>query len=220
MQSAAAAIDLHGDAGDLDGALAVHDAAVATMTVALGDAGVPGPDPADRPAARPARRRCSPGWSRNGGSALLELAERLAAEAEESTDAGRHRVPGSEGQAWLQRVRAERLRLRWLAAQPTDADELCSAWSSSVDGLRGVRARVRDRPLPGPAGRRAAGDRAGGRSRRGRRGRPGGRPASLGARPLLDEVRPLVGRAEAAGRRRRRAHPAGGGGARRWSPRG
>ena len=197
MQSAAAAIDLHGDAGDLDGALAVHDAAVATMSSLWGTQSFQG------------RIRLTAlllgqlgpllaGLVPERRAALLELAERLAAEAEDSTDAGRHRVPGSEGQAWLQRVRAERLRLRWLTSQPTDPAELCSAWSGSVTGFatyghvfETARSQARLAVALRATGQEAEAARTAGTALEVAR--------SLGARPLLDEVRPLVGRTEAAG---------------------
>ena len=197
MQSAAAAIDLHGDAGDLDGALAVHDAVVATMTSLW------------RTPAFQGRIRLTAlllgqlapliaGLVPERRAALLELAERLAAESEEATEGGRHRVPGSEGQAWLHRVRAERLRLRWLSAQPIDADELRSAWSDSVDSFAAyghvfetARSRARLAVALRATGHETEASQAAEASLAVAR--------SLGARPLLDEVRPLVGRSDTSG---------------------
>ncbi|GAB2578594.1 helix-turn-helix transcriptional regulator [Microlunatus antarcticus] len=197
MQSAAAAIDLHGDAGDLDGALAVHDAVVVTMTSLWGSPAFQG------------RIRLTglllgqlapqlAGLDPDRRSALLSLAERLAAEAEGWTEAGRHRVPGSEGQAWLHRVRAEHLRLRWLASQPTDADELRSAWAGSVAGFAAyghvfetARSQARLAVALRATGHEADATAAASASLEVAR--------ALGARPLLDEVRPLVGRGDASG---------------------
>ncbi|HEY0238442.1 MAG TPA: AAA family ATPase [Friedmanniella sp.] len=197
MQSAAAAIDLHGDAGDLDGALAVHDAVVTTMTTLWCTPAFQG------------RIRLSAlllgqlaplvaGLVPERRAALLELAEGLAAEAESATEVGRHRTPGPEGQAWLHRVRAERLRLRWLTSQPTDADELRSAWSSSVDSFAAyghvfetARSRARLAVALRATGHEAEAGQAAAASLAVAR--------SLGARPLLDEVRPLVGRSDASG---------------------
>ena len=197
MQSAAAAIDLHGDAGDLDGALAVHDAVVTTMTALWRTPAFQG---RIRLAAlllgqlAPALAALVP----ERRAALLERADLLAAEAEAATDVGRHSVPGSEAQAWLQRVRAERLRLRWLAAQPTDPDELRSAWSSSVDGFAAyghvfetARSQARLAVALRVTGREAEAGQVAEASLAVAR--------SLGARPLLDEVRPLVGRSDTSG---------------------
>ena len=197
VQSAAAAIDLCGDAGDLDGALAVHDDVVETMTALW------------RTAAFQGRIRLGAlllgqlapalgGLEPERRAALLERADALAADAEAATALGRHPVPGSEGQAWLHRARAERLRLHWLAALPSDADELCAAWRRSVDAFAAYghvfetarsQARLAVALRAGGAETAAAGvAQACLETAR-----------ALGARPLLDEVRPLVGRTAAAG---------------------
>ena len=197
MQSAAAAIDLHGDAGDLDGALAVHDAVVATMTSLW------------RTSAFQGRIRLTAlllgqvaplvaGLVPDRRTALLELGDRLAAEAASATDVGRHGAPGPEGQAWLHRVRAEHLRLRWLAAQPVDADELCSAWSVCTESFAAyghvfetARSRARLAVALRATGQEADAAAAATASLEVAR--------ALGARPLADEVRPLVGRGDASG---------------------
>ena len=197
MQSGAAAIDLHGDAGDLDGMLVVHDTVVATMSSVW------------RTPAFQGRIRLTalllgqlaplvPGVAPERRAALLELGERLAVEAEAATEVGRHREPGPEGQAWLQRVRAERLRLRWLAGQATDADELRTAWSSSVHRFAAyghvfetARSRARLAAALRASGHDAEGGRVAGAALDAAR--------ALGARPLLDEVRPLAGRPDATG---------------------
>ncbi len=50
--------------------------------------------------------------------------------------AGRGRVFGAEGHAWLARVHAEHLRLRWLSGiDPPGPDELVAAWEAAVDGF-------------------------------------------------------------------------------------
>ncbi|GAA3552662.1 helix-turn-helix transcriptional regulator [Microlunatus spumicola] len=197
VQSAAAAIDLHGDAGDLDGALAVHDAVVRAMTALW------------RTPAFQGRIRLTglllgqlaplvAGLVPERRAALLDLGDRLAAEAEDATEMGRHRVPGPEGRAWLARVRAERLRLGWLSSRPADADELRIAWSSSVEAFAAyghvfetarsqARLAVALRATGQEAEAAAAADAALAVAR------------SLGARPLLDEVRPLIGRTAASG---------------------
>ncbi|MGI3785576.1 MAG: helix-turn-helix transcriptional regulator, partial [Janthinobacterium lividum] len=197
MQSAAAAIDLHGDVGDLDGALGIHDAAVQTMTSVW------------RTPLFQGRIRLTAlllgqlaplvaGLVPERRTALLELGDRLAAEAEAATELGRHGVPGPEGQAWLHRVRAERLRLRWLSARPVDPDELRAAWLSSVESFEAyghvfeaARSQARLAVALRSTGREAEAGRAAESSLAVAR--------SLGARPLLDEVRSLVGRSGATG---------------------
>jgi DNA-binding CsgD family transcriptional regulator len=197
IQSAAAAIDLHGDAGELAGALAVHDGVVSAMTTLWGTPAFQGRirltalllgQLAPQVAGLVPERRTT----------LLALADRLAAEAEDATEMGRHRLPGSEGRAWLLRVRAERLRLRWLTGQPTGADELRMAWSGTVDAFAAyghvfetARSQARLAVALRATGQEAAAGRAAESSLAVAR--------ALGARPLLDEVRPLVGRTDAAG---------------------
>ena len=67
---------------------------------------------------------------------------------------------GPEGRAWMKRLDAETLRVRWLSgvdAPPLDV--LVDAWRDAVDPLRGVRARPRAREGAGRAGRHPARER-------------------------------------------------------------
>jgi DNA-binding CsgD family transcriptional regulator len=108
-------------------------------------------------------------------------------------------VPGPEGQAWLARTRAEHLRLRWLAGDAVEPDELVGAWTASTaafDAYGHVYEAARSRARLATA-LHAVGDHAGA-------GREAGSALEtarrLGARPLVDEVRPLAdARAGAAG---------------------
>ena len=190
VQTAAAAVDLQGDEGDLDGALAVHDEVVAALGVLWGTEAFQGRirlaalligQIAPRVAGLVPSRR----------EALLARAEELVEQAGSATAAGRHRVPGPEGQAWLARVRAEHLRLRWLNGSAVDPEALVASWSASAAAFSTYghvyeTARSQARLA---AALHAVGDRA-----------QAGRVAAdalasarrLGARPLVDEVRPLA----------------------------
>ena len=197
VQSAGAAIDLLGDAGELDQALAVHEEVVSTVAALWGTRAFQGlirlnalllGQLAPQVARLVPERR----------DALLELGERLAADAEAATEAGRTSAPGPEGQAWLQRVRAEHLRLRWLNGGATDPDELVSAWTRSVEAFttyghvfEAARSRARLAVALRASGHEADATVAAEESLSVARG--------LGARPLVDEVRPLAGRSEGSG---------------------
>jgi DNA-binding CsgD family transcriptional regulator len=132
--SGAAAIDLHGDAGDLEAALRCHDDIVEAVRdrwqvktflaqVRLGALvlGHLAHDVSDLPAAgrEELLRR---------GDAILEAGREAVAAAEE-----RGRVLGPEGRAWVARAEAEHLRLRWRSGimTPTE-DELLTAWERTV----------------------------------------------------------------------------------------
>ncbi len=78
--------------------------------------------------------------------------ERLLADGRASADKGlpSGRVLGREGQAWLSRLEAEGLRLRWLTGQnPPSADELVQSWRDTVAAfdyghvVQLTRARIR-----------------------------------------------------------------------------
>ncbi|SDU88107.1 regulatory protein, luxR family [Microlunatus sagamiharensis] len=197
VQSAGAAIDLHGDAGELDEALAVHDEVVATLSALWGTVAFQGRirlaalllgQLAPRLGAFVPERR----------ERLLDRARSLVDEAEAATEVGRHRVPGPEGQAWLARVRAEGLRLGWLAGRPTEPDTLVEAWRRSVDAFTAY-GQVFEAARSGArlaVVQRAAGDHAGA-------ARTAGQALAvareLGARPLVDEVRPLAGASGSTG---------------------
>ena len=72
---------------------------------------------------------------------LVEAAERLAAEGHDARD--NYQDPtgywGPEGQAWVLRLDAERLRVRWLAGiDPPGAAELLEAWQATVRAFAGI----------------------------------------------------------------------------------
>jgi len=137
---AGAAIDVHGDAGDLATALRLHDEGVSAVQV-LWD--VPVFQAQVRLGALmigqlAARASEAAGQQRRAlvdkGQALLGTAEHIV---ERVAAAGR--VYGPEGQAWLARVRAEQLRLQWLAGiEPPEQDRLVSAWRESVSGFEAL----------------------------------------------------------------------------------
>jgi len=73
--------------------------------------------------------------------ALVAAAERLAAEGHGVR--ANYQDPtgywGPEGQAWVARLDAERLRVRWLAgADPPTAPELVDAWRQTVRAFAGI----------------------------------------------------------------------------------
>ncbi|GAA2097433.1 helix-turn-helix transcriptional regulator [Microlunatus panaciterrae] len=131
--SGGAAIDLYGDTGDLDAALAVHDDVVANVetiwqqgefqakirlsALMIGQFA----NHSDR---QPASRRAD----------LVRRAEILRAGALEAAEQGERRRPrGPESAAWLARLQAEMLRLRWLTGiGPWDEEDLVSAWRQAV----------------------------------------------------------------------------------------
>ncbi len=132
LTAGSAAIDLHGHAGDLDRAIAVHDEVVEVLsrvwyrlfqgqlrlgTLLLGQL-------ADHVQRVPTSQRGS-------------LLARGAALAETNLQVWHQAVTrpvnaGPESRAWLARSRAETLRLRWLGGEDVDASELVEVWRASV----------------------------------------------------------------------------------------
>jgi DNA-binding NarL/FixJ family response regulator len=188
ITSAGAAIDLWGDAGDVEGALAVHDDLVATMSRIW------------HPHFQ-ARIRMSAlllGQLANAaGTASVAERERLLAPLPDLTAAlagveervhARRRPFGPEGVAWLARTRAETMRLRWLTdTEPPTEDDLVAAWRDAVAAFEVVgnpfeiaRSQTRLAAVlraTGQAGEaRPVADQARATARQ------------LGARPLLDEL--------------------------------
>ena len=192
IHSTAAAIDLHGYQGQLSEALAGYDDMVAAVAqiwrtqefqgqirlVAL----LLGQIATHLPEASPAVR-----------AGLLERAGRLADVAAASRAMGRRQDRGLESRAWLARVRAELLRLRWSAGEQVGPAELVAAWQEAVDAFAAYgepyeRARSQARLA---VALRAAGEQA--------RATEVARAAEdvatrLRAAPLLAELRPLTGR--------------------------
>lgn len=137
--TAGAGIDLHGDAGELDQAQAVHDDAVATVgglwrqpdfharirlsALLLGQLVVAARHASGAERAALAARGAEP----------AAAAERAAGRTE-THPAGRLKRPlGPEGLAWQARARAEWLRLRWVAGVDVPAEpELVDAWRDAV----------------------------------------------------------------------------------------
>ncbi|CAA9348451.1 MAG: hypothetical protein AVDCRST_MAG34-1595 [uncultured Nocardioidaceae bacterium] len=188
LNAGAAAVDLHGARGDLEGMWRVLDEVVASLSqtwtslfqarlrlsvLVLGQLGT---------AAAVA--------SAHDRAALLSRVPELleAMEGVRRRTADRPRGFGPEGRAWLARGRAEELRLRWLTgSEPPDGAALVVAWAESVeafDVLGQVHEAARSRTRLAAALRAA--------------GRPGEAVAAadlarraaldLGARPVLGEL--------------------------------
>ena len=223
ISGAAAEIDWYGDHARRRGDARRPSSARVEVVGLAWSRGVPGPDPADRAAARSPRRRRAPACrtadradaASSTHPALLAGVDRVMQRVRR-----RKRPFGPEGVAWLERVHAEHLRLRWLAdVDPPDADELVVAWERTVVALRADGAPVRGRPLPGPAGVGAAGHRSSGRGARpsptrARAGRPGARGAAAARRASVPSrgARATVRGGRDADRRARRRSSG-------WSPR-
>jgi DNA-binding CsgD family transcriptional regulator/tetratricopeptide (TPR) repeat protein len=193
VHSTAAAIDLHGDAGELEPALAVYDELITCIETVW-------------------RTRDFQGHIRLAGLllgqlathldgadpdrrvALLERGVQLAEAAKRARAMGRRPEPGLESQAWLTRVQAELLRLRQAAGEPVDSDEVAQAWEAAVLAVQRYGqpfelARSRARWA-------AALKRAGQHGRATAEARLAQQTATeLRAAPLLAELRPLLPRA-------------------------
>lgn len=127
-----AAIDLHGDAGDIEAALAVHDDVVQHVG-ALWEGS---PFQARIRLAGLILGQLCAAASRSSGIERTSLGERGAAvlaSAEEAAAAGRR--PGPESRAWLARTRAEHARLSWLTGATTDVDELVALWEVALEAF-------------------------------------------------------------------------------------
>ncbi|HYO31597.1 MAG TPA: AAA family ATPase [Nocardioidaceae bacterium] len=132
-----AAIDLHGDRGDLAAARAAYADVVETLgrmwqgrflaevrlsALMLGQL-------AAQASATPAAQHGD--LSREAAS-LVTTAERAI-----ESSAQRKRAVGIEGQAWMSRVTAERQRLEWLiGSQPPDYKSLVDAWQLAISQFR------------------------------------------------------------------------------------
>ena len=137
VYSTGAAVDLYGDAGDLAAAVAVHDEAVAFV-------GEMWQNPDFQARVRlsglvlgqlSAEAVRSAAGERAG---LAAQADELVAAADRAAAGPGRRASGMgpEGQAWVARVRAEHLRLRWLTGvDPPPEGELVEAWEAAVAGF-------------------------------------------------------------------------------------
>ncbi|MFY0408530.1 helix-turn-helix transcriptional regulator [Solicola sp. PLA-1-18] len=193
--AAGAGVELMGDAGDVEGALAFHDEAVALLS-----------------------RTWEPRFSarvRFGAVLLGVLARHVsaagpqvraawlerAADVEEvagviATREG-PRQQGVESQAWLARTHAERLRLRRAAGEAVDADDLVAAWERTVAAFEAAghvyesaRSRARLAAALRTAGRQGDADVQASAARE--------VATRLRARPLLAELSLLRGPGRAA----------------------
>jgi DNA-binding CsgD family transcriptional regulator len=197
IHSTAAAIDLHGDAGHLDAALAAYDDVMASVSATwrtdqfqgqIRLAGLLLGQIAGQLTSATEDRR----------SALLVRGAQLAAAAERSSAMGRRRERGLESQAWLLRVRAELLRLHRAAGEAVDPADLVAGWRAAVDafdryGQPFEQARSRARLA---AALRIAGE----PGRASQVAREAEQVAvQLRAAPLLAELRPLTGTRTASG---------------------
>jgi DNA-binding CsgD family transcriptional regulator/tetratricopeptide (TPR) repeat protein len=185
----AAAIDIYGDQGDMASAVKAHDQTVAAVTrlwrVPTFDARVRLSALLIGQLATDAAR--TPGESRKdlveAGSALADAAEEAARRSESM-----QRYIGPETRAWVQRVPAEHLRLRWQSGIDIPSPgEMVEAWRAVAErfeqfGHRFETARSQARLA---AALHAAGHE---RDAAELRARVEGNALLLGARPLLREL--------------------------------
>jgi DNA-binding CsgD family transcriptional regulator/tetratricopeptide (TPR) repeat protein len=186
LTSGAAMIELHGYAGDLDAARAVHDDAVDVLARLWQQPLFPA---RVRFAALLLGHLATAAATTTGTerATLVDAGDELVSAAAEVASAGRH--TGPEGRAWVARVAAEHTRLHWLAGvDPPDAPLLIERWEAAVEAFEsfghvyeGARSRARL-----AAARAATGDAAGAKS-----DADIAREIALrlGARSLLDELR-------------------------------
>ncbi len=192
ITSGGAAIDLRGDNGDLEGALAAHDHVVEVVTrlwqvewffaqvrlaaLMIGQLATYAADAstADR-------------------EAMAVRGEQLAETANETLNLAKRRLRkiGPEGLAWVARARAEHLRLRWVTGSDAPSeDELVAAWEEAVAGFETLGHRFE---IARSQARLAAVMRAAGHTVEARPHVEAARSAAreLGAEPLLKELRAL-----------------------------
>jgi DNA-binding CsgD family transcriptional regulator len=188
--SGAAAIDLYGDAGDIEAVLRVHDEVVEAVR--------------ERWQVKSFNAQVRLGALVMGQLAnhVSDLAaaerEELVRRADDILAAGRDAVSrvedrgrelGPEGRAWVARAEAEHLRLRWRSGIATPGeDELVSAWEGAVAGFEAF-AHVFE--LARSRSRLAVVLRALGRTAEAREHADAAREVAhrLGAAPLLEELR-------------------------------
>jgi DNA-binding CsgD family transcriptional regulator len=191
LLSARAAVDLRGDAGDVEGAIEIHDEVVDLLT-----------------------RLWRPGFQARLRLSSLLMGQ-LATHAAHATTAERRRLlergeglavvaadvwersaaegtGGAEAFAWEARARADLLRLRWLAGSPgPDLPAMESAWREAVErfdayghAFEAARSRARLAAVLRAAGSPQAAEVLRLATEQAR---------VLGAAPLLAELRPLLG---------------------------
>ncbi len=195
IHAGAALIDLHGDAGRLGEAMAVHDRVAHELATTWAEPLHPS---RVRAAALLLGQLAADVRRRGPGEARSHLAR-----ADELADVVRRVVDrnppfGAEGQAWLHRFAAEHDRLRLLAGEPVDPAVLAASWGLAADAfarLGQVHEEARCRARQAPA-LRATNDVRGAAEAVAQARAVAER---LGARPLLAELDDLHG--PAGGRR-------------------
>jgi DNA-binding CsgD family transcriptional regulator/tetratricopeptide (TPR) repeat protein len=197
ITSGGAAIELYGQTGDIDAAQAIHDDVVSTVNAMWQrmefQARV-------RLAALLLGQLASAAASATvaGREDLARRGEELSAKALKIAALGRH--TGPEGRAWTQRVMAEDARLRWLAGiDPPPEDTLIAAWREAVEAFEAfghvyetARSRARLAAVLYAAGHPAEAKAEADLARTA--------ATSLGAQPLLDEIRGFTAGEPAQGR--------------------
>ena len=197
ITSGAAAIDLYGEAGDIAGAIAVHDDTVATVSTLWQRTGFPA---RTRLAALLLGQLATAAAAATVSEreAFIARGDELAAAADVMS--AKSRTVGPEGRAWTARVKAEQARLHWLAGiTPPEEADLIAAWRDAVAAFDAfghvyetARSRARLAAVLFAAGETAE---AGAEADLARAS-----AATLGARPLLEELRALTGPAAGGGR--------------------
>jgi DNA-binding CsgD family transcriptional regulator/tetratricopeptide (TPR) repeat protein len=196
-----AAIDLHGDAGDLAGMFAVHDDMVDALTVIW--------NPHFQARIRASAlvlgqlATASTTASQAEREALMERVPELVAAVDAVLQQvkSRKRPLGPEGVAWVARARAEHLRVRWLTGVDSpDETDLVAGWTATVDAFEemghvfeGARSRARLAAVLRAVGRSQDADEQVEQARQ--------VADRLGARPLLRELDTQSARPHAAASR-------------------
>jgi DNA-binding CsgD family transcriptional regulator len=191
VNSGAAAIELLGARGDLEGMWRVHDEVVASVEATWN----PEFQARVRLSALVLGQLCAAATrlSRAERAEPLARADDLlrVVESINRTVSARPRGFGPEGRAWVSRARAEHLRLRWLTASG-GAGDLVAAWRDTVDAFdafghrhEAARSRARLASVLTAAGQAAEAALPAAEARV--------VAEELRARPLLDELRSVVG---------------------------
>ncbi|MGI8414740.1 MAG: response regulator transcription factor, partial [Nakamurella sp.] len=203
-----AAIDLYGDAGDLDAAVAIHDEIVNKLSTMWTTPLFPG---RIRLAGLLLGQLASAATAAGSVElvAMVARGRELAAVADQigTARAAAARPFGPEAVAWLTRVAAEDARLRWVAGiDPPTAAELVASWETAVvafDAFGATFEATRSRA------RLASTLHATGNDGRAAEVAAEARfvAEKLGAAPVLAELAAVPGGAGPAGRRRGRSTP-------------
>ena len=194
-----AAIDLYGDAGDVEAALSAHDQTVQVLSEIWANMDF---QARIRLAALVIGQLATavPGTASDDRDSLVAEADRLLAGARRAVRKREESVweEGLEGRAWLARTEAEHLRLRWLVGHDVPAPgELLAAWQAATNAFTTLghafetaRSQARTAAVLRAAGQAAEAAELAGLSRDVAR--------RLGAEPLLRELRHVGGQLPAA----------------------